>query len=468
MGKAYFVKDNGAQDEVNNALTSCLDFLPSVRTEDKTEILTQETFKNVYKVLQNVYIDEFAGKSVSVQIDYVVQGEVSVYNPFDGNSTTISGSGVITFTTPQAEPGLYEIKILDDEDRGTILISFVTLLVKSKAPDNVLPIVMACWTNVGAEDVILSEDGAKLVIYSKATQGMSPVIYADASASITSDNNAFALSLKDDGVSPDTVKNDGIYSAYFTDFKPNQAETRYSLVCQVTGTDETKVVDLAAISSASFSSSPSASSSTSSTSSASSSNPRCCGSNAVTADTPLKRTGPFTRTKAGGAIKVGPTPADINIFPPGPIRDLKVGDLNKDRFSFSFTSPGADLNTGNISQFIIFYSENKTDLNDALDPSSSVARVSEDHLACTWWGSGCNLDPLPPQSKVELSLGLKHFQVDQQVFFRVLAEDEGGKTSLSNRASILLARFNSAPAIRGTFHLFLILTSMLFVFNFLL
>ena len=118
MGKAYFVKDNGAQDEVNNALTSCLDFLPSVRTEDKTEILTQETFKNVYKVLQNVYIDEFAGKSVSVQIDYVVQGEVSVYNPFDGNSTTISGSGVITFTTPQAEPGLYEIKILDDEDRG--------------------------------------------------------------------------------------------------------------------------------------------------------------------------------------------------------------------------------------------------------------------------------------------------------------------------------------------------------------
>ena len=450
MGKAYFVNDNGAQDEVNNALTSCLDFLPSVETKEKTEILIQESFANVPQVLETVYIDEFAGNSVSVQIDYVVLGEVAVYDPFDGNSTLVTGSGVITFTTPEAEPGEYEIKVSDDP-RGQILISFVTLLVKSKAPENVLPITMDCWTNVGAEDLILTEDGAKLIIYTEVKQGMSPVISADVSASITSTTSS-TISLKDDGVSPDSVKNDGIYSAYYTDFPPSSRKSRYSLVCNVNGTDETKVVDLAALS-------------------ASSSNQRCCGSNMVTEDTPLTSTGPFVRTKAGGAISVGSTPANTNFFPPGPIRDLRVGELYKDRFSFSFTSPGADLNTGNISQFIVFFSPNKTDLSDDLDPDSDVPRVTQDHLACTWWGSACNLDPLPPQSKVELNLSLEKFPADQQVFFRVIAVDDGGKISRSNRASIVLAKIldpRSASASRETLSLFLIFTSSLFLFNILL
>ena len=325
-------------------------------------------------------------------------------------------------------------------------IKFVTLLVKSQAPENVLPITMDCWTNVGAEDVILTgQNEAKLIIYSKAVQGLSPVISADVSASVTSDSGSSVIALKDDGVSPDNVKNDGTYSAYFTDFKPNQGKSRYSLVCHVAGTDETKVVKTATKSSSTL---------------------RCCGSTAVNEETPLSPTGAFTRTKSGGAISVGQTPANTNIFPPGPIRDLRVGDFGKDSFSLSFTSPGADLNTGTIKQFIIFYSENKAELNDELDPSSSVARLTEDHLACT----GCTLDPLPPHSKVELSLGLKHFQADHRVFFRVLAVGDGGKTSLSNKANIVLSKMTnkSAPGISKTFQPFLILTSIFFVFNILL
>ena len=60
---------------------------------------------------------------------------------------------------------------------------------------------------------------------------------------------------------------------------------------------------------------------------------------------------------------------------------------------------------------------------------------------------------------------------DQQVFFRVIAVDDGGKISRSNRASIVLAKIldpRSASASRETFSLFLIFTSSLFLFNVLL
>ena len=103
---------------MNNALSSCLNFLPSIKTEDKTEIITQRTFKNVKQVVENVDIDAFTGKSVSVQIDYDVEGEVTIYNQFEGTSTTVSGSGVITFTTPVAKQGQYQIKVSSKDPSG--------------------------------------------------------------------------------------------------------------------------------------------------------------------------------------------------------------------------------------------------------------------------------------------------------------------------------------------------------------
>ena len=103
---------------MNNALSSCLDFLPSIKTKDKTEVITQRTFTNVKQVVENIDIDAFTGRSVSVQIDYDVEGEVTIYNQFEGTSTTVSGSGVITFTTPVARQGQYQIKVSSKDPSG--------------------------------------------------------------------------------------------------------------------------------------------------------------------------------------------------------------------------------------------------------------------------------------------------------------------------------------------------------------
>ena len=89
---------------------------------------------------------------------------------------------------------------------------------------------------------------------------------ADLRAIITAGIAEDELQLKDDGVAPDNIKNDGIYSAYY--IANNQgAEVRYSLVCKIAGTNDTSVVDMT--SGRSLPSHPSSSA------------PLCCGSQAV-------------------------------------------------------------------------------------------------------------------------------------------------------------------------------------------
>ena len=118
-----------------------------------------------------------------------------------------------------------------------------------------------------------------------------------------------------------------------------------------------------------------------------------------------------------------------NIYPPAPIRDLVLTDnIFKDNFNLSFTTPGEDLNSGKISEYIIFYSENRTVLED-LSPSNptNLTMVTEEMLC-----NNCTMDPLPALSKVMLKINSTYFERDVPYNFRVLAVDKGDKTSVSN------------------------------------
>ena len=119
-----------------------------------------------------------------------------------------------------------------------------------------------------------------------------------------------------------------------------------------------------------------------------------------------------------------------NIYPPAPIRDLILKDnINKDNFNLSFTSPGEDLNSGIISEYLIFYSENRT-LLEELSPTNptNLTIVKEEMLNCY----NCNMNPLPALSKVMLKIKSIYFEKDVPYYFRVLAVDKGDKISYSN------------------------------------
>ena len=114
----------------------------------------------------------------------------------------------------------------------------------------------------------------------------------------------------------------------------------------------------------------------------------------------------FTRSKSGGVITVKGNTGN-NIYPPATIRDLILTDnVYKDNFNLSFTSPGEDLNSGIISEYLIFYAENRTLLED-LSPSNdgNLTIVTEEMLDCV----DCNMDPLPALSKVLLKINSTYF-----------------------------------------------------------
>ena len=116
-----------------------------------------------------------------------------------------------------------------------------------------------------------------------------------------------------------------------------------------------------------------------------------------------------------------------NVYPPGPIRDLVILDIVEgESFNLSFTSPGDDLNSGNLNKFIVFYSKNKTELQN-LTPSSNVSSITQDMLS-----SNASMESIPPFSNVILNIESNNFDTNTEYSFRVLAVDSGLKTSKSN------------------------------------
>ena len=308
-------------------------------------------------------------------------------------------------------------------------IPSLTVLANSKAPEDILPITASCWTNLGQNTLSLSgPEPGKLVLYSQVTEGLSPVLGAETEALVTSDDSqtvkmTVKVTLKDDGVAPDNMKNDGIYSGYFTEFQVNPEESRHQVTCKVRGEDTTRVLNVTAANRA-FPSRPS------------STTPICCGSSGVPPDTPLSPTGTFTRSKSGGAVKFGPVDQTVS-YPPGPVRDLTVDNISSQNstFSLSFTSPGANLDKGQIKAYTIYYSNNKTML-DQLDTTSNRSLPFITTEDCD-----CDLHPQPPTSKVHLTLRMETFSTGEQTFFRVLLLNDADKISLSNTKGIFLPNF---------------------------
>nr|XP_012321957.1 epithelial chloride channel protein-like [Aotus nancymaae] len=66
-----------------------------------------------------------------------------------------------------------------------------------------------------------------MIVYARVSQGFLPVLGINVTAIIENeDGRQVTLELWDNGAGADTVKNDGIYSRYFTDYDRNG---RYSL-----------------------------------------------------------------------------------------------------------------------------------------------------------------------------------------------------------------------------------------------
>ena len=271
-GASFLVPDFSGPEYVNNALKGCLQFLASIPSNQQFFDILQKSYKNnSNQITETFSVDQYSGKDVKIQLDFDISGSYSLNTNIDEQEKKMTGVDVVELPFITVSPGLYSITLTPSNGAK---INFLTILIKSKSVDDKDPLKTKCWTSAGSQDLNLAiSNPDKLVIYGQAIQGMNPVIGASIEALVTNaENKETSITLLDNGVVPDAIKDDGIYSAYYN--VPNvegiDGKSRYSFVCKIEGKNETSVVNLTAMSRGkSLPSHPSVSA------------PLCCGSVAV-------------------------------------------------------------------------------------------------------------------------------------------------------------------------------------------
>ena len=418
-GKAFFVPDNSGPEVINTAMQGSLTYQPAVPSNEVDIVIYETTYKNIKEFSFNFTIDKLIGKDVSVQIDFSgnTGADIVVYNATDKFTEE---NGVYLKSFSELAQGYYTVSA-----RSTSAIGFASVRITAKSRTDTIPVMTNCWTSIGNSKADMTND-IKIAVIARVLQGTNPVIGAKVTAYIERDDNPIPLeiSLSDSGSEPDTVANDGLYARYFTSFDASSSSKRYSLKCQVEGSDDTQInegfIDVKRHPKLkSLPSNPTEE------------NPICCGSNTVREDSTLTPTGDFTRSSAGGSIEI--VNGDKASYPPSKVTDLRTGNNpnNRTYFTLHFTSAGNVLDSGTAGDFNIFFTQNSTDLvnvtliNGFLDSLNSTDVLNSDQLAPTVAGT-----------KVELDVSVGRFEVGQQYFFRLVTISlDGKKKTWSNIAS---------------------------------
>ncbi|XP_049323310.1 calcium-activated chloride channel regulator 1 [Astyanax mexicanus] len=336
-----------------------------------------------------------------------------------------TASKTITLNIPgTAEPGVWKYSFLNRKAPAQTM----TLTVTSRAAhDSVPPLIVTAKMNK------LSSDGSKpLVVYAEVSQNLMPVLGANVTATLQSDTgHSVQLYLLDNGAAADNVKDDGIYSRYFTYLKSG----RYSLKVKVTDRTDTKrslgkpsgalyvpgyivngKVEL---------------------------NPQEPPVNVEPANV-----GSFSRIATGESFVVKVASGVTPNFPPNRIRDLSA-EFQNDNVLLNWTAPGEIYDEGTAKSYEIRWSENL----EMLQKNFSGANL-------------LNTSGLQP--KEVGSAEQHHFLPDTQIkngttlFFAIQAKNKKGvKSELSNIARVTkFLPTPEEPAYPG-FSLVIIIKSML-------
>ncbi|XP_074762616.1 calcium-activated chloride channel regulator 1-like isoform X2 [Athene noctua] len=195
-----------------------------------------------------------------------------------------------------------------------------------------------------------------VVVYAEVSQGFVPVLGATVIATIEKDGAAaVTLELLDNGAGADTMKNDGIYSRYFTSL---QGTGRYSLKVNAHGRNTTARLSLKQ-------------------------NQAFCipgyrENGKIYMNAPRHKfsdkaiqvnLGSFNRISTSSLVVN--TGEDSSIYPPCKVTDLQARLENK-MIVLSWTAPGGDFDNGKADHYIIKSSENLLDLRNHFDRATSV------------------------------------------------------------------------------------------------
>ncbi|XP_033007554.1 calcium-activated chloride channel regulator 1-like [Lacerta agilis] len=237
----------------------------------------------------------------------------------------------------------------------------LTITVTTRAASvDVPPVIVKSFMNSDT-----NKFPSPMVIYAEVSQGFLPVIGAKVIATVEPETGPpEELELFDSGSGADIIKNDGIYSRYFTSFKGNG---RHNLKVRVEGKDKVLkrsrrqsqalyipgFIDDGNITM----------------------NPLKPEANVSETEGDLQN---VTRVVSGGSFVVsGVAPeGSPDVLPPCKITDLDVQQTDDGGFLLSWTAPGNDYDVGKAERYEIKMSENASELTDATFDSATPVNTA--------------------------------------------------------------------------------------------
>ncbi|EHB18738.1 Epithelial chloride channel protein, partial [Heterocephalus glaber] len=279
-----------------------------------------------------------------------------------------------------AETGSWTYSLQNKNVNSQLLT--VTMTTRARSPTT-LPVIATAHMSQNTANY-----SSPMIVYARVSQGFLPVLGANVTAIIESeDGNQVTLELWDNGVGADTVKNDGIYSRYFTDYHGNG---RYSLKVHAQARKNTARLSLRQLNKALYI-------------------PGYVENGKIIAN-PLRpevkedvaeaKVADFSRVTSGGSFTVLGAPPNGNhtpVFPPGKISDLEA-KFKGDHIQLSWTASGNVLDKGKAGGYIVRISKRFLDLQEDFHNATLVNTSS---LIPKEAGSRENFEFKPESFKIE-------------------------------------------------------------------
>ncbi|XP_035307811.1 calcium-activated chloride channel regulator 3A-1-like isoform X2 [Cricetulus griseus] len=243
-----------------------------------------------------------------------------------------------------AETGTWTYSLSNENARSQLLT--LTVTTRARSP-TVSPVMATAHMSHNP-----AQYPSPLMVYARVSQGFLPVLGASVTAVIEAeDGHRVTLELWDNGAGADTVKNDGIYTRYFTDYHGNG---RYSLKVHVQARKNTARLSLRQqnkslyipgyIEDGKIIMNP----------------PR---PEIQDAEAPVED---FSRLTSGESFTVsGAPPAGdhAHVFPPSKVTDLEA-EFKGDHIHLTWTAPGKVLDKGRAHRYVIRMSRHSQDLQE--------------------------------------------------------------------------------------------------------
>ncbi|XP_021051456.1 calcium-activated chloride channel regulator 3A-1 [Mus pahari] len=248
---------------------------------------------------------------------------------------------------------------------------------------------------------------SQMIVYTRVSQGFLPVLGANVTAVIEAEQgHQVTLELWDNGAGADTVKNDGIYTRYFTDYHGNG---RYSLKVRVQARKNKARLSLRQKNKSLYI-------------------PGYVENGKIVLNPPRPEVPEeateatvedFSRLTSGGSFTVSGAPPGgdhAHVFPPSKVTDLEA-EFTGDLIHLTWTAPGKVLDKGRAHRYVIRMSQRPPDLHDDFSNTTLV--------------NTSGLIPKEAGSKETFKFKPETFKIANgtQVYIAIQADNEAGLTS---------------------------------------